>query len=132
MKIISKFLDKEEWSLYASLQTVVILLCLKLGMNINNLQTLIFASILAFMSGELVPKLIYTFFICMMLWGNLKKDIFIKYTFVSLLSIVITSFIKKDNIVYRKFYSGILRYFLIVCIGLWMIYIPYLLYMNAE
>ena len=68
----------------------------------------------------------------MMLWGNLKKDIFIKYTFVSLLSIVITSFIKKDNIVYRNFYSGILRYLLIVCIILWMIYIPYLLYMNAE
>ena len=129
MKVISKFLDQESWSLFATLQTIVILTCMRIGFPINNLKALVFASLIAFMSGELLPRLIYTSFLCMIIWSNYKGIKFVRYTLFTLLGAFVVYFIKRDNPFYKLFYEKrVLKYPLMVGIALWMAYIPYLLY----
>ena len=131
MKVISKFFDNEKWSIFASLQTVIILACMKLGMNINSLKPLVLSSIIAFMSGNVFAKLIYTFFLCIVVWSN-DKD-FYKYTLVTLLGCFIASLVKEDNKIYILFYKNkLLKYLLLLLIVLWMIYIPYLLIKQTK
>ena len=129
MKVISTFLDQESWSLFATLQTVVILICMRIGFPINNLKALVFASLIAFMSGELLPRLIYTSFLCMIIWSNFKGMKFVRYTLFTLLGAFVVYFIKRDNKIYKLFYEKkALKYPLMVAIAIWMAYIPYLLY----
>lgn len=133
MKVISKFFDENDWSLYATLQTIIILICMRLGFPINNLKALVFASIIAFMSGDLFPRLIYTFFLSMVIWSNFKGLQFIKYTFFSLLGSFLTFFIKKNNKIYNFILNNkILKFLLIIGIAIWMFYIPYLLLKKIE
>ena len=132
MKIVSQFFDKENWSLYATLQTIVILSIMKLGkIHINKLNILVFASLLAMMRGDLLPKLIYTFFMCLLVWGNKKQ--FVKLSIITIISVLIIHFIKKNNKIYQFLIQNkITKIVLIVSIILWMIYIPYLLIKNIS
>ena len=127
MKVISHFFDKVEWSLFATLQTLIILLIFKLGISINQLHVLVFASILSMMKGDLLSKLIYSFFLSLMVWKDKKE--FMIATILTLLSVVVTHFIKQNNKLYKLFTNNIiLKNILIIAIAIWMFYIPYLLY----
>ena len=127
MEIKIKFFDKLDWSIYATLQTIIVLLILKLKIkNIINIKILVLSSLISMMEGKLLPKLIYTFFLCLLVHD--KKE-FINNTIITLLACLIINYINKDNPIYNLFFENkIMKNLLILCIGLWMIYIPYLLY----
>ena len=102
---------------------------MRIGFPINNLKALVFSSLIAFMSGKLLPRLIYTFFLCMVIWSNFKGLEFMKYTLFTLLGALVVYFIKQDNKIYKLFYERKeLKYPLILAIAVWMLYIPYLIY----
>ena len=132
MIVTSKFLHYEKWSIFATLRTIIILSIMSLGININNINVLVFSSILAFMDGKILPKLIYTLFLCILTW-NQKGLQFFKYTFLSLTACLIAHQFKETNIIFKLFYDNkILKYLLIFAVTIWMVYIPYLLYKNLK
>ena len=128
MIITSRFFDVEEWSMYATLQTIIILSIMKIGFPINNLKVLVLSSMLAFMSGDLLPRLIYTFFLCMLVWSDFGWKKSIRYTIFTLLGVLVVYFIKKSNSIYSRIYKEeILKNVLRIGIILWMCYIPYMM-----
>ena len=131
MKVSHHFFDKVNWSLFATLQTLIILIIFKIGIPINQLHVLVFASILSMMKGKLLPKLIYTFFLCLMVWKDNKE--FIVATILSIVSVIITHYIKENNKIYSFIkQNSYLKFIVIIAIAIWMIYIPYLLYKKLK
>ena len=125
MKVSFTFLDKEEWSFFATINTIVILIIMKLGMNINNLKPLVFASLISMLEGNLLSKLIFVSFLCMVVWSN-QSD-FVKVSFFSLLACFVVHFIKQDNKVNQIVKKNkLLKILLRISISLWMIYVSYL------
>ena len=127
MKVSFTFLDKEEWSFFATLNTIVILVIMSFGMNVNKLKPLVFASLLSMLQGPLLAKLIFTFFLCMVVWGG--QNNFIKASIVTLLACLVVHFIKKENKVNQYVQQNkVVKMGLRVAIALWMIYVSYLLF----
>ena len=132
MIVTSKFLHYENWSILATLRTIIILSIISLGIDINNINVLVFSSILAFMDGKILPKLIYTLFLCILIW-NQKGIHFFKYTLLTLVACLIAHQFKETNIIFKLFYNNkFLKYLLIFAIILWIFYIPYLLYKKLK
>lgn len=127
MKVSFTFLDKEEWSFFATLNTIVILIIMSLGMNINNLKPLVFASLISMLQGPLLAKLIFTFFLCMVIWGG--QNNFIIASIFTLLACLVVHFIEKENKVNQYVQkSNLLKMMLRISIAVWMIYVSYLLF----
>ena len=121
-----RFFDKEEWSVFATLQTIVILAIFSLGVNINKLETLVFSSLIAMLQGDLLPKLIFTFFLSMIVWND---NDFICGTAVTILAVLVTNFIDYNNYVHKLFYNNKLLINLVrLSITIWFIYIIYMMY----
>lgn len=125
MKVSFTFLDKEEWSFFATLNTIVILIIMKLGMDINSLKPLVFASLISMLEGELLSKLIFISFLCIVVWSN--QNDFLKVSMFSLLACFVVHFIKQDNKVNKIVKKNkLLKILLRIAISLWMIYVSYL------
>ena len=72
---------------------------------------------------NLLSKLIFVFFLCLICWD--KKD-FVIGTILALISSIITYYISIDNIIIKKIENNILiKYTNIVIIFLWFILISY-------
>ena len=126
MKVSFTFLDKEEWSFFATLNTIVILAVMSLGLNINNLKPLVFASLIL-VTGAIGTKLIFTFFLCMVIWGD--QNNFIIASIFTLLACLVVHFIEKENKVNEYVQkSNLLKMMLRISIAAWMIYVSYLLF----
>ena len=105
MIISFKFFDKEEWSLYATLQTLIILIIYYIGLgNINNISLLTLSSLIAMMEGDLLSKLIFSFFLSMLIWKDKKL---ILGTILTLLSTYITTIIPRNNKIYNYILNNI-------------------------
>ena len=127
MKVSFTFLDKEEWSFFATLNTIVILIIMSFGMNINKLKPLVFASLISMLQGPLLAKIIFTFFLCMVVWGG--QNNFIKASLFTLLACLVVHFIKKENKINQYVQrSKLLKMILRIAIAVWMIYVSYLLF----
>ena len=87
MKITNIFFDKNEWSIYATIQTLIIIIIMKIGIKNINLRFLVLSSLIAMIKGELLPKLIYVFFLCLLTWSNDKS--FFQNTFYTILAAII-------------------------------------------
>ena len=99
MIVSFKFFDKEEWGLYATLQTLIPLIIYYLGFgNINNIPLLTLSSLIAMMEGELLNKLIFSFFLSMLIWKDKKL---ILGSILTLLATYITSIIPRNNKIYN-------------------------------
>ena len=99
MIVSFKFFDKEEWSLYATLQTLIPLIIYYLGFgNINNIPLLTLSSLITMMQGELLSKLIFSFFLSMLIWKDKKL---ILGSILTLLATYITSIIPRNNKIYN-------------------------------
>jgi hypothetical protein len=122
MIISFKFFDKEEWSVHATLLTVIILIIYRAGIkNIMQLKLLVLASLIAMIQGELLPKLIFTFFLCLLVWNN--KD-FLLGTTLSLIAAIVTYYIPLNNIITNTINNNtILKYITFAFIALWFILI---------
>ena len=74
MEIKFIFFDKENWSIYATINTTIILTLLLLTRQKLDLKTLIAASLMGMMKGDIIPRLIFTGFLSIFLY----KKIFLK------------------------------------------------------
>ena len=124
MRVTSRFFDVADWSLYASLQTTVVLIIFKLLKIKLELRVFILASLMSMMTGKLIDKMTMAFFLGMLLWAG-KKD-FLKNVLVVILAQWIIHYLKMDNPVY-KFINDtqILRLFVFALVALWMIVIGF-------
>jgi len=126
MIVSFRFFDKYTWSLYATIISAIVLFIFKLGFSsINKLNILVLSSIISMITPEtnLLSKLIFVFFLCLICWD--KKD-FVIGTILALISSIITYYISTDNIIIKKIENNILiKYTNIVIIFLWFILISY-------
>ena len=121
-----RFFDKEPWSIYATLQTIVILLIFKMGFNIFTLKILVLSSLISMMQGNLLPRLIFAFFLSLLVWE--PEDILLG-AFLTVISALITYYIPYDNVIHRLFLdNSILNYILKASIIIWFIVIVYLMF----
>jgi hypothetical protein len=122
MIISFKFFDKEEWSVHATLLTIIILIIYRAGIkNIMQLKLLVLASLIAMIQGELLPKLIFTFFLCLLVWN---KNEFILGTILSLIASIVTYYIPSNNIITNTINNNkILKYITFICIAIWFVLI---------
>ena len=131
MKITNIFFDKNEWSIYATIQTLIIIIIMKIGIKNINLRFLVLSSLIAMIKGELLPKLIYVFFLCLLTWSNDKS--FFQNTFYTILAALIVNYIPYNNKIHKLFSKNTyLRLLLFSSIFLWFIYILFLLYRNIN
>ena len=128
MNVKFNFFDNEEWSVYATIKTVIPIILLYI-FNINlDLKTLTLSSLIGMMSGDITSKIIFYIFLSLLIF---KKEINFIYTnFIFILSIIIIHFfIPYDNnikkyILKNKFMNNILRLIILI----WFLYFFYLLF----
>ena len=127
MKISSFFFHTNEWSTYATLQTLVLMIIMRIGISKINLQFLALASIISMIKSDLLlPKLIYALFLCLLTWNG---SLFFRNTFFTLLGTLIIHFIPYNNVVHKLFMKNKFLYFLLwSSILIWFLYFFYILY----
>tara|TARA_B110000208_G_scaffold171663_2_gene214096 strand:- start:473 stop:868 length:396 start_codon:yes stop_codon:yes gene_type:complete len=107
MLVKFRFFDKEDWSIYATIQTFIVLIIYYLGFRNLNISTLTLASLIGMMHGKLLDKLIYSFFLSMAIFS---KNTFILGSILTIISTFITTIIPRNN----KIYNYIIKNKLIV------------------
>ena len=126
MNVTFKFFDESKWSIFATLQTIIILLIYRLGFKKFNLKLLVLSSLLSMMKGDILSKLIFAFFLSLITWS---KDEYIKGTLLTIIATFITSMIKENNVIHKLFMKHtILRYILYLSIFIWFVVILRLIY----
>lgn len=126
MKVSFRFFDKEEWSIYTLLLSIIIIIIFALGyryINIFQLKILVLMSLIAMIEADLLPKLIFIFFMCMICFN---KDEFIIGTILALVSGLITYYIPRKNVIVQLFNNNIiLKYIFRFIIFLWFLIVIY-------
>ena len=128
MNVKFNFFDNEEWSVYATIKTVIPIILLYI-FNINlDLKTLTLSSLIGMMSGDITSKIIFYIFLSLLIF---KKEINFIYTnFIFILSIIIIHFfIPYDNnikkyILKNIYMNNIFRLIILI----WFLYFLYLLF----
>lgn len=121
-----RFFDTTTWSIFATLQTILILLIFRLGFDINKLKILVLASLLAMMQGKLPARVIFAFFLSLMVWD---KDEFFKGIIFTLIATVVAAYIPYYNSVHQLFLRNkILKNIMFLSIIFWFIYMIYLIF----
>ena len=117
-----RFLDKESWSYYSTLNVFIPLILFKI-MNFDiNSQAMIFMSLLAMMQGDLLPKILFTGFLNFLVFEPNMNWVYRSMIYV--FSIIAFHYIPMENPVNEFILKyKIVQYILIVTIMIWMFYI---------
>ena len=125
MELKLKFFDKEEWSMYGTINVMVPFLLLIVLQQKISYDTLILASIIGMMKGQLIPKIIFTGFLNFLVYEKNIEWIFRSILFV--VSTFIIHFIPYNNIVHKTVMNNnILLWIMRIIVLIWMCYIFYL------
>ena len=122
MKLIFKFFDEEKWSIHATLQTIIIIFILKLGgIKKVDLNFLVLSSLIAMMpEGELISRIIFTYFLSILTWSNSKY--FLRNTILTVIATIITGLIPYNNLFHKLAMSNnIIKYSLWLSVFIWML-----------
>lgn len=128
MNVTFRFFDKESWSIYATIRSAVLLLVLYLGLQKMNVQILIFGSLLGMLDGDLSSKIVFTTFMCLIVWNfqGCKDNAFIYKTLITIVGVYLIHFIPQNNVIQRWIESNYigrnLFRLLIIC---WFVIIGY-------
>jgi len=127
MIVSFKFFDNQKWSLYATMISLINLIIFYIGFyligvpSFYSLNTLVFISLLAMISGKLLPKLIFVFFLCMICWNEHE---FLMGTILALICIIISHYIPRNNIIMNYIENNIIiKNIIILSIVIWFIII---------
>jgi len=131
MKINFKFFFKEEWSMYATLNTIIPFLLLLITKQKINLKNIIFSSIVNMMEGDLLPKILFTGFLNFM---TMKNNInWVIQSIIYVLSVFISHFIPYNNPVHKFVYKNeFVKYIFIITIVIWMLFISEEIFDNSK
>jgi hypothetical protein len=122
MKISFKFLDKKEWSMYATINTIIPFFALLLTCRTINLKNIIFSSIINMMEGDLLPKILFTGFLNFMTMENNIN--WLIESIIYILSVIIVHYIPYNNKIHRFVYNNnFITYIFIIAIILWVLFI---------
>jgi hypothetical protein len=124
MKLTFRFLDKEEWSIYATINVAIILLLFLVTRQKINVQSLVFMSLLGMMEGPLLEKIIFTGFLNFLVYE--PSNNWIIRSIIYIISIILISYIPYNNIVQETIENNMV--FLNIfrgIVGVWMVYILY-------
>ena len=125
MELKLKFFDKEEWSMYGTINVMIPFLLLIVLQQKISYDTLILASIIGMMKGDLIPKIIFTGFLNFLVYEKNIEWIFRSILFV--VSTFIIHFIPYNNIVHKTVMNNnILLWIMRIIVLIWMCYIFYL------
>ena len=125
MELKLKFFDKEEWSMYGTINVMIPFLSLIVLQQKISYDTLILASIIGMMKGDLIPKIIFTGFLNFLVYEKNIEWIFRSILFV--VSTFIIHFIPYNNIVHKTVMNNnILLWIMRSIVLIWMCYIFYL------
>jgi len=125
MELKLKFFDKEEWSMYGTINVMIPFLLLIVLQQKISYDTLILASIIGMMKGDLIPKIIFTGFLNFLVYEKNIEWIFRSILFV--ISTFIIHFIPYNNIVHKTVMNNnILLWIMRSIVLIWMCYIFYL------
>jgi hypothetical protein len=127
MNLSFKFLDKEEWSIYGTLNTLIVLILLKISKNSFNYQSLIFSSLIGMMNGDLLPKILFTGFLNFLVMDCTKEWIYRSIIYV--ISVIIIHQVKYNNNIHKSFINNkLLLYIFRIIVIIFMINLFNLLY----
>ena len=125
MEIKLKFFDKEEWSMYGTINVIIPFLLLIFLRQRISYDTLILASIIGMMKGDLIPKIIFTGFLNFLVYEKNIQWVFRSIIFV--ISTFIIHYIPYNNIVHQTVMNNnLLLWVMRTIIFIWMCYIFYL------
>jgi hypothetical protein len=128
MKLNIKFLDKKEWSYYATLNTLIPLGLLLLFKQKINLEVLTFSAIINFMEGNLLTKILFTGFLNFLVAENKNFKNWVIRSIIFVLSVIIINYIPWENPVHKfAINNKIFEWFLIIAIIIYIIYVFYLI-----
>ena len=131
MKISFKFLDKEEWSMYGTLNTIIPFTALLLTKQKINLKNLIFASIISMIEGDLLPRILFTGFLNFLTMEN--NENWIIQSIIYVLSVITTYYIPYNNPVHKIVYkNNIVKNIFIIAILIWMFFIFKFIIENSK
>jgi hypothetical protein len=129
MKLNIKFLDKKEWSYYATLNTLIPLGLLLLFKQKINLEVLTFSAIINFMEGNLLTKILFTGFLNFLVAENKNFKNWVIRSIIFVLSVIIINYIPWENPVHKfAINNKIFEWFLIIAIIIYIIYVFYLIF----
>ena len=104
MQISSVFLDKEQWSIYATLNVALILLLFLIAKRNVTYQIMILMSLVGMMKGNLLPKIIYTCFLSFLIYDNSHEW---KYNNgLLIIGVVITHYIKQNHFMHTFIWNN--------------------------
>ena len=125
MRVVSRFFDNNEWSIYATIQTIIPLILLQFGVQNNILKYLVMSSLIAMMEGSIMNRAVYSFFLSLMVWSG---DSFVINTALTVLAAIITGMIPYNHIVHKYIMSNnVLTKIVYMIILIWCIFILYLI-----
>ena len=124
MNLTFRFLDKEEWSIYATINVAIILLLFLVTRQKINIQSLVFMSLLGMMEGPLLEKIIFTGFLNFLVYEQNNNWIIRSILYV--IAIVFISYIPYNNIIQETIENSmVLLNIFRGIVGVWMVYILY-------
>ena len=119
MKLTFKFLEKEEWSMFGTLNTFIPLILTIITKQKVDLKNMILSSVICMMDGDLLPKILFTGFMNFMLMKETKS--WVIQSFIYVISVIIIHQIKYNNFIHKLGYQNeILKTILSLLIVIWM------------
>jgi len=131
MELTFRFLDKENWSFYATLNVLIPLFLFIICKQRIDLQALIFMSLLGMMEGDLLPKIIFTGFLDFLVYNPSNEWVIRSSIFV--VSVYLMNLVKINNPIQQfVMNSEPLQWLLRILILLWILYIFFIIYSSLR
>ena len=131
MELTFRFLDKENWSFYGTLNVLIPLFLFIIFKQRIDLQALIFMSLLGMMEGDLLPKILFTGFLNFLVYNPSNEWVFRSTIFV--VSVYLMNFVKINNPIHKfVMNSEPLQWLLRIVILCWMLYIFFIIYSSLK
>ena len=129
-----KFFDEENWSAVATVKTIVALIVLwALGISLLP-SVLVFSTILAMMyDSDLLTKLIFTFFLCMMLSLDSRRGVdFFNFTGPFIVAALVLHALRDNEKIKDISEVKVVRFLLFAAVAVWMIYFSLLIFNSLK
>ena len=131
MKLTFKFLEKEEWSMFGTLNTFIPLILTIITKQKVDLKNMILSSVICMMDGDLLPKILFTGFMNFMLMEETKN--WVIQSFIYVISVIIIHQIKYNNFIHKLGYQNeILKTILSLLIVIWMARIFDIIFIKSK
>lgn len=131
MELTFRFLDKENWSFYGTLNVLIPLFLFIIFKQRIDLQALIFMSLLGMMEGDLLPKILFTGFLNFLVYNPSNEWVIRSSIFV--VSVYLMNLVKINNPIQQfVMKSEPLQWLLRIVILCWMLYIFFIIYSSLQ